>query len=294
MSPITVLVTALFRYPVKGMAGVPVERAVLAPAGLEGDRTWLVVREDGGFVTQRQLPRLALVRPELTGRGLRLHAGAAAPDRAPLTVPEPAAEDLGGRDGPAAPGRRLVRVWGDEVHALDAGDAAAAWLAGVLGMPDLRLVRAVPGAGLRRDPARFGAGAGVCFADAAPLLVASTASLDALGAALRARDRAPVPMDRFRPNVVVRGLAPFAEHGSLRLAGPGWTLRLVDPCERCVVPTIDQGTGVRDPEHEPYRTLVDLNPVPGAPGRPAFGQNAVVEAGIGAPLRVGERASVHG
>ena len=101
-----------------------------------------------------------------------------------------------------------------------------------------------------------------------------------------------MPMDRFRPNVVIRGLPAFAEHARLTLRGAAWALELCDPCERCVMTTIDQASAERHPTMQPYRTLVSLNPMPDAVGKPAFGQNALVSAGVGTTIRVGDRLRV--
>jgi hypothetical protein len=129
----------------------------------------------------------------------------------------------------------------------------------------------------------------IVFADAAPYLVASEASLEALNRELVARALRQVPMNRFRPNVVVRGLAAFQEHGVAMLSGSDYALRFRAPCERCVVTTINQDTAERDPQRQPFRTLVDINPMPGNPRGPAFAENATLETGNGAMIAVGDR-----
>jgi uncharacterized protein len=101
-------------------------------------------------------------------------------------------------------------------------------------------------------------------------------------------------MNRFRPNIVLEGPTAFAEHAAGTVAGPGYALRLAHPCQRCVVTTIDQATARRDPEREPYRTLVRLNPMPGRPDAPAFGQNAALASGPDATIRVGDRVTLTG
>ncbi|MEJ2383788.1 MAG: MOSC domain-containing protein [Xanthomonadales bacterium] len=106
--------------------------------------------------------------------------------------------------------------------------------------------------------------------------------------------RDPVPMNRFRPNIVLDGPTAFAEHAAGTVAGAGYALRLAHPCQRCVVTTIDQATARRDPEREPYRTLVRLNPMPGRPDAPAFGQNAALASGPDATIRVGDRVTLTG
>ena len=139
--------------------------------------------------------------------------------------------------------------------------------------------------------ALLGQGTSTWFADAAPLLVVNLASLVALNERLTANGRAPVGIERFRPNIVVRGPAAFAEHTIATLRAQPGSLRLCYPCERCVVITIDQCSGVRDRQtNEPFRTLAGLNTTPGRPGKPVFGVNAVWQ-GTSRILRVGEHLS---
>ena len=101
-------------------------------------------------------------------------------------------------------------------------------------------------------------------------------------------------MNRFRPNIVVTGPPAFAEHAANRIRGPGYSLRLAHPCQRCLVTTIDQATGRKDPQREPYRTLAQLNPVPDRPTLPAFGQNAALDEGAGALIRIGDTLILDG
>lgn len=276
----TALLTALYVYPVKSMRGIPSDEAVLTGAGLRHDRRWMVVRADGRFVTQRNEPRLALVKTRLEPGGVVLSLDGHGSIALPFAS-----------DGGAAV---ETQVWKDSIEAVDEGDTVADWLTAALGSRQpLRIVRMAPGFRRRlKRPERFGAETTTQFADAAPYLVANEGSLDALNGELQARGHAPVPMDRFRPNIVLRGPEPFSEHRMATLAGDGWRLKLVDPCERCVVTTIDQATAERDPAREPYLTLRRVNPVPGAEPAPAFAQNATLETGEGAAIRVGAEVSV--
>jgi hypothetical protein len=277
----TARLTGLYVYPVKSMKGVRLDEAELTATGLRHDRRWMVVRADGRFVTQRQEPRLALVATRFEPEGVVLSLDGHGSIALPF-------ESAGG-----APVR--TQVWKDPVKAIDEGEEAAAWLtAAVGGKHPLRIVRMAPG--FRRTlarPERFGPATTTQFADAAPYLVANEGSLDALNGELRARGLEAVPMNRFRPNIVLSELEPFAEHRLAAVSGDGWRLGLVDRCERCVVTTIDQETAERDPGREPYLTLRRINPVPGNPPAPAFAQNAVLESGEGATLAMGAAIRVH-
>jgi uncharacterized protein YcbX len=269
-------VASLHVYPVKGMRGIPLGRAELSPEGLRHDRRWMVVRADGRFVTQREEPRLALFATRLEAAGVRLAMEGHGTVLLPFAEP----------GGAALP----VRVWRDDCEALDEGPEVSRWLTAALVSPEpLRIVRMA--SGFRRpqsQPERYGAETSTHFADSAPFLVTSEASLDALNRDLRARAVPPVTMDRFRPNIVVRGLQPFAEHGLEHIDGPAWSLSLVDPCQRCLVTTIDQRTARPDPAREPFMTLRRVNPAPGTRQSPAFGQNATLRHGNGHSVNVGD------
>lgn len=271
-------VAALVVYPVKSMRGVPLQHARLTPEGLENDRRLIVVRADGRFVTQRELPRLALVATRLEAGGVTLSAPGAGAAFVPF-----------GRDDGA---RTEVRVWGQACAAVDQGDAIAAWLTAVLDS-EVRLAGMAPGfVRPQGKPRELGADTHTLFADAAPFLVTAEASLEALNRDLEAAGHRAVPMNRFRPNIVVRGTQPFAEHALRRAAGPAYALRFAHACRRCVVTTIDQATAQPDPQREPFRSLARLNPDPDKPGAPAFGQNAVLESGGDATIRVGDTLSL--
>lgn len=248
-------VVALHVHPVKSLGGIAVADGRLELCGLEDDRRWMVTDPDGGFLTQRQVARMALVTVARgAGGGLVL---ALAGHGAQAVVRPPA-------DG----ARRTVRVWADSVPAVDAGDAAAAWLTGALGRP-CRLVYLHDVAARPADPAFAPPGATVGFADGFAVLVASRESLAALNRDLPS----PVPMDRFRPNLVLEGAAPWAEDRWRLLAVGEALLRLVKPCSRCVVTTIDQQTAERPDPREPLATLARTRR---AWGGVMFGQNAVV------------------
>jgi len=276
-----VTIAALHVYPVKSCAGVAPDEVLLLETGFEFDRAWMLVDADGEFVTQRELPRLALIRCELRHADLVLRA----PGMLALHLPLDTVE---------APTR--VRVWNDVVAAYDMGALAARWCSDFL-RQELRLVRFDPDQ--RRLSARAWTGpleAENAFSDGFPVLVLSNASLDALNGRLSARGVAPVTMARFRPNLVLDGLDAHGEDHLDELAfdtpeGPV-RLRLVKPCPRCPIPNVDPDTGV--PGSEPLDTLTGYRADPRVDGGIAFGMNAVIVEGVERALRVGQagRASI--
>jgi len=145
--------------------------------------------------------------------------------------------------------------------------------------------------GFRRElgaAERYGSETTTHFADSAPYLVASEASLESVNRGLAARGLSAVPMNRFRPNIVLSGTEPFEENRLRELQGDGWRISLVDACERCLVTIVDQETGERNPERQPYMAMREISPI-GEPGSaPAFARNARLAGGEGRIIRVGD------
>ena len=242
-------------YPVKGLRGRPVADAVVEPWGLAGDRRYMVVDETGKFLSQRELPRMAVLEAALRPGGLNLSG----PGLGLLAVDEP---------GPEVPSRD-VTVWRDRVPARDAGNAAAVWLSAALGRACRLVHMADPAAARQVDPDFSESQDRVSFADGFPVLVTNAASL----ADLNARLPVPIPMDRFRTNIAVVEAEAWAEDGWQRLhIGPVPFAGTKD-CARCAVTTVDQDTGERSPENEPVRTLAQFRRKAG--GRIIFGQNLI-------------------
>ncbi|HEY0498907.1 MAG TPA: MOSC N-terminal beta barrel domain-containing protein [Kutzneria sp.] len=251
----SVQVSALVSYPIKGCAGTTVRSAVVTPTGLRHDRAWMVVDADGVFRSQRNEPRLAVVHPTVVDGQLRVSA----PDIEDLVL-----DVL--PDGQ----RRAVRVHKWDGVGVDQGQAAADWFSEVLGAPS-RLV------GLPPEHVRPSSGETeglVGFADAHALLVTSLASLDGLNERILARGAEPVPMARFRPNIVISGWrTPHTEDQVRRMSIGDAEFGYAKICVRCAVPMVDQDTG-RRAGPEPIRSLAQYRRDPD--GGVTFGMKAVV------------------
>ncbi|GAA1985087.1 MOSC domain-containing protein [Amycolatopsis minnesotensis] len=253
----TPLIARLFRYPVKGCAGTELREAVVTPAGVEHDRTFMAVGEDGVFRSQRRHPVLAVVRPVLAddGRMLALSAPGVEPLRLPVRF-----------DGPRLP----VSVFTWDGAGVDQGDEAAEWFSTVLGAPS-RLVRVPP----EHSRVTSGETPGTTgFADAHALHVASESSLDHLNSRIASDGGTPVPIDRFRPNIVLSNVdEPHFEDRIRRMAAGSAELAYAKVAIRCPVPMVDQATG-RKAGKEPIRTLAGYRREPD--GGVSFGIKAAV------------------
>lgn len=268
-------IARLFVYPVKSCSGVEVTEAVLTPTGLDLDRAWMVVDAQGQFLSQRELPRMALIKVQLKQQEVVLRA----PGMLALHLAIDAVEE---------PTR--VRVWKDEVPAYDMGAVAAQWFTDFLGRP-ARLARFDP------DHRRLsdlkwtgGVEAPNQFADGYPLLVASAASLAGLNERLARAGQSAVGIERFRPNIVLDGIEAHDEDRveELRIGSePGAVLKLVKPCARCSIPDVDPQTGERQ-ERVVSDALQAYRQDPRVGGALTFAMNAIVLEGEDAVLRVGQ------
>jgi uncharacterized protein len=257
----TIRVASLHVFPLKAAAGVTTLEAEVTRRGLAGDRLWMVVDERGDFLSQRELPKLCLLRAQPLGDRIELSFPGAGSSSLPRSLDE----------GP----RVTVNLWRFTGPAI-VHEAASAWASRALDVA-CRIVFLPADAERTVDPGFARPGDVVSFADGFPLLFASTSSL----ADLNARLATPVPMLRFRPNLVVEGAPPFAEDRwrRVRLGGLEWHLPKL--CGRCRVVTVDPATGETSPE--PLRTLATFR----RRGRDVcFGVNAIPE-GRGR-LRVGD------
>jgi len=259
-------VTGLYVYPLKAARGLSLEEAKLDGFGIEGDRRWCLVGDDGRVITQRDCPVLATLEVTQSGGGLEVRAAG----RSPLRVrrPQPDQEV------------RPVDVWADRTEGLAAGAEADTWFEALVGR-SCRLLF-MPSTTHRQVSPAFGRpGDLVSFADGYPLLLTSEASL----AELNRRLDTDVPMDRFRPNLVVDGSEPFAEDQWAKIRVGDTSFRVVKPCARCVVTTTDQRTGIRN--REPLRTLATFRRVD---DKVLFGEN-LIHDGPG-PVSRGDRVEV--
>lgn len=259
------IVQDLFVYPFKSARGIARPTVRLTATGFEWDRQWMAVDALGTFISQRTHPKLAQVEPSIAGDSLTLTAPSLEPLRLPL-APIGAAV--------------AVKVWSDCCAGLDQGDEAAQWISMAVG-DVLRLVRKAPLPDRLADPKFAGAEpVPVSFTDGYPVLVCNQASL----LDLNARMPQPIPMERFRPNIVLAGLSAFEEDriGTLRIGAI--TLHLVKPCTRCIITSTDQRTGERSTNPLPvlrsFRFNRELLGV-------AFGENAVARSGVGLSIERG-------
>ncbi|MEX0733637.1 MAG: MOSC N-terminal beta barrel domain-containing protein [Steroidobacteraceae bacterium] len=265
-------IASLHIYPVKSCRGIDVESTLMTPTGPEWDRRWMIIQPPDQFITQRSHPRLATITVAIGDGKLCLSAAGHAP--LALDVNHPGES-------------RRVRIWDDACLGIDAGDEAAAWLSRVLD-DTVRLVRVDPAAPRLANPKYAGSQPQpVTFADGYPILMISNESL----AELNRRLPEPIPMARFRPNLVIEGVPAHAEDAmTLYRSGPV-VLRGVRLCTRCAVTTTDQLSGERDPHQQPLRALGKYRHDYTLKGV-TFGQNCTLVAGVGERLRVGAELSI--
>jgi uncharacterized protein YcbX len=275
LSDSTCTLAAIGLHPIKSCGAMAPRQALLTDTGLDLDRAWMVVTPAGQMLTQREHPKMALIRPTLRLSDLVLRA----PGMLGLHLSLEAVE---------TPTR--VQVWRDIVKAWDMGPLAAQWFSDFLGTP-VRLVRFDPGE--RRLADRQWTGeheAPTQFADGFPLLVTSSASLADLNQRLAAGGHAPVGHDRFRANLVLDGLSAFDEDHidelDIDADGGGVRLKFVKPCARCQIPNVDPASA--ETSAEPCLTLAGFRADARVGGAVTFGMNAIVLAGVGCTLRVGQ------
>jgi len=270
--------TGLTIYPIKSCGGVELAEATVTASGLKSgeirDRQWMLVDLDGQFLTQRELPTMALVQPRLNGNEVNLYF----PGRALFRLPS--------LKGSSLRQAMHVRVWDDALNAIDAGPAAAGWFSDVLGTP-CRLVEFDPES-TRLANKRWTDEVNVptLFSDGFPMLLVGQQSLNDLNTRLLNAGRCSLPMNRFRPNLVVDGIDAFEEDylGSLQLGTA--VLKPVKPCPRCPIPSIDQETGTFGPD--PLDILRTYRANPRVNGAVSFGMNLILAQGEEQTIRIGQ------
>ena len=265
-------------YPIKSCAGLSVPEARLALDGLSAggvhDREWMVVTREGLFLTQREYPRTATVTPRIEADELVVDAPGMPTIRLPL------AHDA------AAPTIEVL-IWDDHVLAADCGENTAAWFSDAIGAP-CRLVRFRPDVH-RPTSTKWTGGtpSATRFSDGYPILLVGQSSLDDLNTRLRNAGREELPMNRFRPNVVVEGIDAFEEDFVAAFTDGDISLRPVKPCARCPIPSVDQSTGIPGPDPldilQTYRANARMD------GAVTLGMNVIIQDGIGHTLRVGQQ-----
>lgn len=255
-------------YPIKSLKGIGLKEAKVEPRGLQYDRRWMITDREAKFLTQREFPKMATIRISIGDRGLELSA----PDSAGLTV------DFAPKNGLA----QTVTIWKDSPQALVYEDEVNDWFSRVLETP-CQLVYMPDEFTRGVDPDFAVADDIVSFADGYPFLVIGEGSLNDLNGKLGE----PLPMNRFRPNLVISGSEAFAEHGWRKFSVGENIFYGVKPCKRCVITTIDQDEGVFTGK-EPLQTLATYR---GVPGGVIFGEN-LLSANPGGIIRVGDEVTV--
>lgn len=275
--------TELNLYPIKSCAGISLRKATVTAIGLTSehiyDREWMVVDGDGNFLTQRDHPAMARISPRLKTGKLLLQAPGMVSLEIPLKMPDP-------DDAPTL----NVTVWDDTLKAYDCDEATATWFSTAIGVP-CRLVRFHPHA--KRVANREWTGGSevqTLFADGFPMLIISEASLDDLNQKLVAQARSPLPMNRFRPNLVIAGVGAFEEDYAASIQIGDARLKPVKPCARCPIPSVDQATGIVGPD--PLDILQSYRANPKVDGGIAFGMNVILLEGENNVLEVGQDVGV--
>ncbi len=271
-------ISELFIFPVKSLRGVSVREATATASGLEGDRQWGVINSDGILQTQRKNPKMACIGANLTPSGLAL----ACKETGEVDVATPAV------DSPSIE----LKVWQDHCSGQLADENVNKWLTETLKSREkLRLVR-LSSTKERRfsKPERFNI-RGQFLSDAAPYLLANQASLIALNERLTSQGNDTVDIRHFRANIVISGPEAFTEHRYERVteAEEHFALRLVDHCQRCSMITVDPDRGEFLPKSIPFKTLSEINNMPGKPKAPAFGVNSTLTNSGAVSIKVGQK-----
>ncbi len=277
-------ISELNLYPIKSCGAIALQSATVTKAGLMTqyiyDREWMVVDEEGHFLSQREYPKMAQIVPKLKADTLELRAPGMLRLEIPLDLPHPDEARV-----------RNVQIWNDTVPAYDCDEMTATWFSNAIGTP-CRLVRFHPDA-KRRVKSKWVGELEVptLFSDGYPILVMTSASLDELNQRLKEQGRAPLPMNRFRPNLVISDTLPHEEDVADTLVMGEAVLKPVKPCARCSIPSVDQETGQRG--DDPLDILSAYRANPKLDGAITFGMNAVLLEGDETELRLGQPVKIN-
>lgn len=274
----SLILSGLYIYPIKSAAGLTLETATVEARGLGGDRRYMVTDPQGKFMTQRKHPRMALIQVDLIQANSGQTLSLTAPGMSSLDVA--VSNEAVSNKAVSNEAEVEVEVWGDRTTAHPCGPAAATWLSDFLQTP-CQLVYMPDHAQRPTAHGKLGADKLVSFADAYPFLLISEASL----ADLNSKLAQPVPMNRFRPNLVVKGCEAFAEDTWKRIRIGEIEFEVSKGCDRCSVPGVDQATGVQ--VREPMPTLAKYRLWD---GKIWFGQN-LIQRGLG-QLCLGNRVEI--
>ena len=276
-------ITDLFIYPVKSLKGIALNESMTALRGLQYDREWMVTTSDYEFITQREIPLMSMIEVSIDSDALTLSSKNNTKFQVPLLLSS----------------TTVIKssVWGDICDAYDEGDDVSLWLTSLLGQyknKSLRLVR-YSSQGIRPVPAKYlnGVEAQSAFSDQFPYLITSWESLEKLNKGLIKNGSQVAEMDRFRPNIVVKGIDNLEKKTSQNLLcqKSGYDFGLRKPCKRCKIITINQDDGKIDNPKEPLATLTSLrfsDEIKGA----FFGQNAILLSNKNYILKVGDELSI--
>ena len=276
-------ITDLFIYPVKSLKGIALNESMTALRGLQYDREWMVTTSDYEFITQREIPLMSTIEVSIDLDALILSSKNNTKFQVPLL----------------SSNTNVIKasVWGDICDAYDEGDDVSLWLTSLLGQyknKSLRLVR-YSSQGIRPVPAKYlnGVEAQSAFSDQFPYLITSWESLEKLNKGLIKNGSQVAEMDRFRPNIVVKGIDNLEKKTSQNLLcqKSGYDFGLRKPCKRCKIITINQDDGKIDNPKEPLATLTSLrfsDEIKGA----FFGQNAILLSNKNYILKVGDELSI--
>lgn len=254
----------IFIYPIKSLGGIRVQEALVQEKGFQYDRRWMLVDSQKRFVSQREFPKLALLQVGIQDDGLVVFSKVKTEYQ--ISIPFVLA------DGPKVE----VSIWDDQVEAQVVSEEIGAWFSEFIGF-DVELV-VMPETSQRKVDPRYAVNAeSVSFADGMPYLIIGQSSLDDLNSRLEV----PVPMDRFRPNLVFVGGQAFLEDELKKIRIGAIEFQIVKPCARCVLTTVDQTTGISG--KEPLKTLASYRTIK---NKVMFGQNVVaLQSGI---IRIGD------